>query len=181
MKHRSIAVPLVLVTLALATACGDDAPAGRNPQYVAAETALKNGCGSRSSACHSVGGGLAEFDLSTAIASGDMRSEMVNVPSCEYSLMDRVEPGDPDNSWLMVKLTAPSVNAVGTPQNGDIIFTPSTSWSDADKCNPLIAGFGKRMPNVSPFQVEAEALAAIEAWIRAGAPGPNDPVGDAGP
>jgi hypothetical protein len=174
---------IALLTAAMAIACGDDAPPGdqRNPLYVGAETAMKNGCGSKSNSCHSVGGGKAMFDLSTAIASGDIRTAMVNIPSCEYNVMDRIEPGDPANSWVYIKLTGTSVAPTGTARDGDLMFTPNSTWTEADKCNATITGFGKRMPNVAPFQIEAEPLAAIEAWIRAGAPGPNDPLGDAGP
>lgn len=120
------------------------------------------------------------FDMEAAIASGDMRVAMVGVASCEYNLMDRVAPGDPDNSWVMVKMTMPFVTAPGSPTNGDLEFTPDATWNEADKCNPAIVGFGKRMPFVSPFEPDPAVLSAIRAWIVAGAPGPNDPPTDAG-
>lgn len=170
--------PLALLPIAMAIACGDDAPA-RNPHYVAAENAFK-GCSF--AACHASGGVgdlAAMFPFGEAIAAGDFRTALVNVPSCEYDVMDRVEPGDPDNSWLMVKLTQAYV--MDGIDAGRLIFTPDPTWSEADKCNPAIPGFGKRMPDTSPFTLADGPLNAIRTWIAVGAPGPNDPVTDAGP
>jgi hypothetical protein len=101
------------------------------------------------------------------------------VPSCEYDVMDRVAPGDPDNSWLMVKLTGDYVQ--DGLDEGMLIFTPDPSWTEADKCNPAIPGFGSRMPDAAPFTLAAGPLSAIRTWIEVGAPGPNDATSDAGP
>lgn len=166
-------------------ACGDDAAAGpRNPHYVAAEAALKQGCFASSADCHGKGGGLSGLDLGAAIATGDIRGALVNVPACEYDLMDLVEPGDPDASWLMEKLTGDFVSLQDadppTANHGDLLFTPDPSWDPSRKCTQAIRGFGQRMPQVAPFQASAKTIADIRTWIEKGAPGPNDPASDAG-
>lgn len=179
MKHmkQTVAAGLVLGSLGLVGCTGDD-EAPRNTHYVAAETALKQSCGSSLNVCHGLGGGLAGFDIGAAIASGDMRSAMVGQPACEYNLMNRVEPGMPDESWMMVKITGHIVSeADANPPAtayGDLIFTPDPSWNESMKCNSSIRGFGQRMPQVAPFEIEAEPLAAIRNWIEMGAPGPHD-------
>lgn len=190
MKHLTTSVLVGLTGLTLGSAalsgCGDDAAPGdtRNPQYVAAETAIKQGCFANNANCHGGTGGLAGLNLGAAITAGDMRTALVNVPSCEYSLMDLVEPGDPDNSWLIVKVTAPFV-AMGdanppATQVGDLIFTPDSTWNESMKCNQQIRGFGQRMPQVAPFDIEDDHLDALRTWIEVGAPGPNDTLSDAG-
>ncbi len=186
MKHLTASVWVGLTFGALASGCGgDDAPGDtRNPHYVAAENALKTGCFASNANCHGGTGGLAGLNLGAAIAAGDVRTALVNVPACEYSVMDLVEPGDPANSWLIVKVTGDIVSMEeATPPTafyGDLVFTPSSSWNESMKCNQTIRGFGQRMPQVAPFEIQAAHLAALETWIEMGAPGPNDPVGDAG-
>lgn len=178
---QTLLVGLISTFAAVSTGCGGDeaAPADtRNPYYVAAERAFR-GC--TFGECHAAGGVgdlASRMPLGEAIAAGDFRAALVNVPACEYGVMDRVEPGDPDNSWIMVKLTANYV--MSGAEEGRLIFTPDPSWSEADKCNQAIPGFGNRMPDTAPFMLAAGPLNDIRTWIQMGAPGPNDPVSDAG-
>jgi hypothetical protein len=65
---------------------------------------------------------------------------LVNQPASENSTLDRVEPGDPQRSYLILKL------------RGD----PSIS--------------GARMPFDGPPYLRPEQIEGIAAWIRAGAP-----------
>ena len=65
---------------------------------------------------------------------------LVNHPATENSTLDRVEPGAPERSYLILKL------------RGD----PSIS--------------GERMPQDGPPYLSDEQIDAIAAWIRAGAP-----------
>jgi len=183
MKHNMRWIGLGLAVASSLVGCGEDEKP-RNTHYVAAEKALQQGCFASNVACHGKGGGTAMLDLGAAIASGDFRSALVGVPACEYDVMDRVVPGDTANSWLMVKLTAPFVSVADAQPpaslHGDLIFTPDASWDESRKCNPGIRGFGQRMPQVAPFEVDDEVLDALQTWIEVGAPGPNDPEFDAG-
>ena len=67
-------------------------------------------------------------------------SLLVNHPATENNTLDRVEPGAPERSYLILKL------------RGD----PSIS--------------GDRMPQDGPPYLSNEQIDAIAAWIRAGAP-----------
>jgi hypothetical protein len=65
---------------------------------------------------------------------------LVNHPATENSTLDRVEPGDPERSYLILKLRGdPSISGVRMPYDGP--------------------------PYLSPQQIEG-----IAAWIREGAP-----------
>jgi hypothetical protein len=94
--------------------------------------------------CHGLGssGGLSGLhDCSTAHAN------LVNVPGFEIPSMDRVEPGDPGNSWLMHKLDG------------------TQDWFTA-QCS---GGFcGGQMPLGGPFLSAAERE-AVRVWITDGA------------
>ncbi len=170
------------------SACGDVLGGGdeekRNKHYVAAEEAFEKGCGSASNDCHAKGGDgddFASFSLTDALAAGDIRSAMVNVPSCEYDLMGRIEPGDPGNSWIMVKITAPFVDDDMTAREyGNLIFEPDPSWSAEGRCASDVTGFGKRMPSVGGFEMPERFRTAVRTWIEQGAPGPNGELSAAG-
>lgn len=68
-------------------------------------------------------------------------AQLVNMPSSQEPGLMRVKPGDPANSYLLIKLRALSSNTYGTTQM------------------PL---------NLTPL--DEETLQAIEAWIARGAP-----------
>ncbi len=112
-----------------------------------------------------------------------LRDVLVDRPSCEYDPMPLVTPGDPDRSWLMLKLDGPH-----TPDRA-ITFTPDESWDPgierrpdgtypASIC-PLVSrgeitfgalmpqGSGTEAPVLTPVQ-----LATFRGWILTGAPGP---------
>ena len=95
-------------------------------------------CGS----CHGGSGGLTGLgDCDTAHAN------LVNVPSTELLGMDRVEPGDPVDSWLMHKLDG------------------TQGWFTAD-CEFDFCG--SQMPLVPPL-LTTETRDAIRQWITDGA------------
>ena len=74
-------------------------------------------------------------------------ASLVNVPSTQLATLDRVEPGDPDASWLVFKLD-------GT-QNG---FDAQCAGGSC----------GGRMPLNRP-QLSAAVRDAIRTWIAGGA------------
>jgi polyvinyl alcohol dehydrogenase (cytochrome) len=101
-----------------------------------------NVIGPRCAGCHGGSGGLSGLD---GCLTG--YSVMAGVPSTALPSMKRVEPGDPDRSWLMVKLD-------GTQDRFDA------------QC---AGGFcGSAMPPGAVL-LAPEQRAAIRAWIRDGA------------
>ncbi len=86
--------------------------------------------------CHAASTGQQGLVLEPSVS----YSLLVNHPATENSTLDRVEPGDPERSYLIRKL------------RGD----------------PDISGV--RMPQDGPPYLSSEQIAGIAAWIQAGAP-----------
>lgn len=88
--------------------------------------------------------------------------------------MARVQPSDPEHSWLMVKLTA-DFRPADDPYPYYIRFEPEPGWDSSQRAcrdqtedgTPL---FGQRMPLTAPNMLPAPELATVRAWIEAGAP-----------
>ncbi|HEX7481127.1 MAG TPA: hypothetical protein VF331_25210 [Polyangiales bacterium] len=164
----------VATTLALAgcssssSTANNDAGTG-TPDYASVSAILggreQPGIGAcAASSCH--GGDQAGHGGMNFKTAKDLRALLVNVPACENSSLMRVKPGDPDHSWLWIKLTAPIHNTI----DGQLTYsgTPST-------CSGVSTGFGTRMPQVyGTFDKLSDAqLALVKGWIEAGAPGPK--------
>lgn len=105
----------------------------------------------------------------------NFRDQLVNVPSCEYDRMMRIEPGNPEKSWLMVKLAS---DVYETPErSGWIKFTPEPGWIPSDDLcafesetgTPL---FGMRMPLTVPNKLTEDEIESFRLWIQLGAPAP---------
>jgi hypothetical protein len=137
------------------------------------------------SACHGgprAGAGNLNFQ---SVVDGTMtlRDVLVDQPSCEYDLMPLVTEGDPDQSWLWLKLAGPHT------ADRAITFTPDPGWDPgivrradgtypASIC-PLVSrgeitfgvlmpqGSGTEAPVLTPVQLET-----FRGWILTGAPGP---------
>jgi hypothetical protein len=88
------------------------------------------------SGCHAASAASAGLVLEPSVSYG----LLVSHPSTENGSLNRVEPGDPDRSYIILKL------------RGD----------------PSIVG--ERMPRDGPPYLSDEQIAGIAAWIRAGAP-----------
>jgi hypothetical protein len=105
---------------------------------------------------------------------GDFAAALVSVTACEYDRMARVEPFDPDNSWLWVKLTADFRDPEDPVLPFYIHFEPEPGWDPdvrgcpdrADDGTPL---FGQRMPLTAPNMLPEDELAVIREWIARGA------------
>jgi len=136
---RSLALPLVL----LLAACGSvksptepEEPGGGGTPLTFSQiqaqiftpNCVKSGCHDAATAS---GGQI--------LAAGRAYNQIVNVPSTESSL-DRIEPGDPERSYMVKKL------------RGDPDIT------------------GDRMPLDQPGGLSQEQIDGIIAWVRAGAP-----------
>lgn len=86
--------------------------------------------------CHAASTGQQGLVLERGVSYG----LLVNHPATENSTMDRVEPGSPERSYLILKL------------RGDPSIT------------------GDRMPRDGPPYLSSGQIEGIAAWIRAGAP-----------
>jgi len=170
----------------LSAACADEPAAGRPPSaaedagpekdvgneavgsYARVQAIFARSCAYER--CHS--GAIIGGALNLARGS-DYAAALIGVPACEYERMARVEPGDPERSWLMVKLTA-AVRPASDAYADYILFEPATNWDgtrrgcpdQTDDGTPL---FGQRMPLTAPNMLPEEDLDAIRAWIAAGA------------
>lgn len=84
----------------------------------------------------------------------EVYGELVNVDGSNALGMFRVDPGDPENSWLMVKL------------DGDM---------SCPQAQPFCAGScGQRMPRgAGAMPLPDSELDIIRSWIANGAPSPN--------
>ena len=103
----------------------------------------------------------------------DYASQLVSIPACEYERMARVEPFEPEQSWLWVKLTA-DFRDRDDPLPFYIHFEPEPGWDPdvrgcrdrADDGTPL---FGQRMPLTAPNMLPEAELELIREWIARGA------------
>ena len=121
--------------------------------------------------CHGFMVANAQMDLTMQAG---FRAALVGVPACEYDRMQRVAPGDPEHSWIMIKLDGP----VRFRQYANFIdFTPDADWHAS---TPACTGqfddgspwFGTRMPPADTTQPPSpQEIATIREWIEAGAPG----------
>jgi hypothetical protein len=187
-----------LIVPALLAGCGDDSgPAGPQdsgfdahqapiePVYAEIERMFNRSC--VFSACH--GGsasGVGAMNFQPLLdAERPLTEALVDVPACQYHLMPRVDPGNPDNSWLWIKLDPERMD----PSTGEIVFEPDPSFDgsepnphhDSPNCPLGPDDFGHNMPYApgSPSPMRANELEAVRQWIELGAPGPDVEV-DAG-
>lgn len=162
---RAAAVCSTLALLAASAGCGDEEPPpAPAPTYEDVDVVLTRSC-TFSNACHGgTGSGKANLNFMTA---ADKTTVLNGIAACQYDLMPRVDPGDPENSWLMVKID-------GTyDEMGDITFTPEAGWAPppSSECE----GFGTLMPQSlsMPTALPMDEVEMIREWIRIGAPGPT--------
>ena len=153
-----------------AGAVDDAADAGANGAalYPRVQAILARSCAYQR--CHA--GPLIGGALSLARGS-DYAAALVSVPACEYERMARVEPFDPERSWLMVKLTA-DFRAPDDPLPFYIHFEPDSDWDPEGRgCRDRAADgtplFGQRMPLTAPNMLPQQDLDVLSAWIAAGA------------
>ncbi len=187
---RSLRLLLALVSASL-VACGPgptpepvdaDTDANVDTSHAAVLAIMTTTC--VFSSCHGgprTGASMLNFQpaVDGTMTLGDI---LVDQPSCEYSAMPLVTAGNPDQSWLMLKLDGPHMGRA-------ITFTPDASWDPgivrgptgtypASIC-PLVSrgeitfgelmpqGSGPTAPVLTPLQLQT-----IRGWILSGAPGP---------
>ena len=167
----------------LALACGDE-PISLEPTYANVERVVRRSC-ALSSSCHGGSGrGEARLNFQAALRAREpITSVLVGIRACEYDLMPIVDPGNPDNSWLMVKLDGPHNG------DGEIQIDPDPEWNTGlepkedgllprSTCPLTTDGalsFGLLMPRslTRPFPLERGEIEMFREWIRLGAPGPD--------
>ncbi|AKF10658.1 hypothetical protein [Sandaracinus amylolyticus] len=120
--------------------------------------------------CHGgAGDGAGGLNFEAAERAGQSYDEiLVNQPACQYDAMDLVEPNDPENSWLYVKMAGPH-------DGPDIDFTPEDGWTfdPGTSCRGTSPGdFGQLMPQGVTMPTADAAI--VRAWIENGAPGPTE-------
>ena len=136
--------------------------------YAEVEAILARSCAYQR--CHAapvLGGGLSFGP------GADFYANLVGVPACEYERMRRVEPGHPEESWLMVKLTAPA-RPLDDPYATYIEFEPAPDWDPGERACPDQTDegeplFGQRMPATAPNMLSETEIALIRTLIADGA------------
>jgi hypothetical protein len=186
----TIALFVSLVVMSLFSGCADgtevidEVPDPFEPTYEHVEFVIRRSC-SFSSSCHGGRGrGEARLNFAAVTNVGEPVTDLLNgVLSCEYDRMPRIDPGNPDNSWLWIKLTAE------TDDEGFILFEPDDDWEhgleededgllERSTC-PLteegVLSFGLSMPRnlEEPAPLADEEIEMIRQWIVLGAPGPD--------
>ena len=170
------------LVLAGLVACGDPAPL--EPTYENVRMVVERSCGTDSRSCHGGVRGNAQLNFRLVLDEGrPITDALVDVPSCEYDLYDRVEPGDPERSWLFIKLSG------AHDDEGNLEFTPDPTWDPGierrtdgtfppSEC-PLVEDgeltFGQVMPENrgNPRPLRSREIQLFRDWILAGAPGPT--------
>jgi hypothetical protein len=170
-------LPWTAIALALSAAVGACAAESRAKSgdgavlYAEVDAIITRSCARQ--VCHGFMVANAQMDL---MMPAGFRAALVDVPACEYDRMARVKPGDPEHSWIMIKLDGP----VRFRQYADFIdFKPDPDWhASIPACTGQFddgsAWFGTRMPPADTSQPpSAQEIETIRAWIEAGAPGPE--------
>ncbi|MEM9069677.1 MAG: hypothetical protein AAGE52_14290 [Myxococcota bacterium] len=174
---------IALLMCVYVVGCGDDAPP-LEPTYANVEFVIQRSCGTASDSCHGGDRGNANLNFEDLLNDGEpFTNALVGVESCEYSFLNRIEPGDPERSWLFIKLTA----AHG--RDGQIEFTPDPAWDPGieprddgtfppSECPRVTRGelnFGLLMPQnpANPQMLPSSEIRLFRDWILAGAPGPE--------
>jgi len=115
------------------------------------------------SSCHTDKIKKAQLVLDTTVT--DLRATLVGKAACEAPNLKLVDATGGDaglaKSWLWIKLAA----------TGEMI-PPDPSWGTPGSCGQMGAmDYGVRMPYGGGMWEDTK-LAAVKAWICAGAPGP---------
>jgi hypothetical protein len=108
------------------------------------------------SSCHN-SSGMASLDLDVP----DIATALVNVPACQAEGFSRVTPGNPNMSWLWIKLVGP-FDADGNVQNAATPKAcPDTPMGTLGGAMPWTGGASIPLPDEQLFQ--------ICTWIEDGA------------
>lgn len=184
-----ILTPILLLSLGLAAACGDDETstgAGGSAGCVDYASVNVNACNGGpcsfandvvpvfqgacaiSSSCHLSGGsptgeglglGPSNSMTPTQMEIDAIHASLVSVTAVRSSL-NLVEPGDPGKSWLLAK--------IDYADEMDSDARPKFSACAALACEGSAEGCGKSMPEIGPL-LDEDRASKIRAWIADGA------------
>ena len=176
---------LILVST-LALACTEETTPPPAATYEAVEEIIVGRCATNAASCHGgEGEGSGRLNFGRLLAAGAPLTDAMNgVEACQYSQWSLVEPGNPEESWLMVKLVHEF------DADGNIVgFTADPSWDPGiapdesgsyppSSCPLTVSGeisFGSNMPQIrgNPMPLNDEEIDVVRRWILAGAPGPS--------
>lgn len=186
MPPRFARLSLLLPALAIASCGSTPPPADAGPDagpplpgtYENVAMIFTSSCAFAS--CHGgAGAGASMLNLQASIAAGTLVEDLVAQPSCQYSAMPLVTAGDPEQSWLYLKVA-------GAHTGTNLDFTPDPSWDPgltpdamgnypASVCPLVQRGdlvFGTMMPQ-GTMGLDGSRAETIRLWIAAGAPGPT--------
>jgi hypothetical protein len=102
------------------------------------------------SGCHSGAAPVGGLSFAETLSSASIVSQLVDVPSNAGGAFARVVPGQPEQSWLYLKVSdmAKSAGCTGN-------------------CN------AQSMPPTGRVELSSDQLSALSAWIQSGAPAPT--------
>ncbi len=120
---------------------------GPPPPYAEVQAIFSRSC-TVGMSCHGTAGVHGDLDLSPGLSF----AALVRQPSVLLPRVQRVNPGDPDGSWLIVKIEG--------------------TMSRYRECQQMPDACGTRMPMVGGAALSPEDLSTLRRWIAGGAPGP---------
>lgn len=130
------------------------------------------------SGCHSGNAGKGGFtfrrspldpnQVYRALVEGPTNGVTGPIQACEYRPLRRVEPGDPERSWLYIKL------AHEADSRNDIKVQAAEDWDPEESpCSDTFPGSLMPYADGEPVvPLEPEELRMVAEWILDGAPGP---------
>jgi len=151
---RRLAATLGL--LVAVSACGDDASDGSVGPGTHEQVATILGVGGNAtscsiSSCHGTDTAEAGLELTQGV---NLHELLVGVPSCEAPSLNLVEAGDPDKSWLYLKVTGKAATKSCTPTGGNQCLTDT-------------------MPQGGTVTLTQAEQDALRKWIQDGATAPQ--------
>jgi hypothetical protein len=139
--------PRLSTLLPLLIACGSgNGDSAEDVAYTDVEALWYGEC---ALACH--GGGLGGDELLN-LEEGSSHTALVGVPSEQLPSMNRVEPGEPEQSYLWHKLNGTHLNAGGTGE------PMPKAWS-----------FSEGSGTIDHYPLDTADLELVETWILQGA------------
>jgi hypothetical protein len=101
-QARKLEALFTVGCVTLTSCASTDAETATAAQYTQVAQIIERSCAKQT--CH----GELSMNAHLNFMQPDVWQVLVGVPACEYSKMQRVEPGAPDRSWLMMKLAGPA-------------------------------------------------------------------------
>lgn len=147
-------------------AARDAGPQGEAATYEDVLSIVETSC-TFNGTCH---GGPGRGNGNLRYLDTDLTTVMNGIPSCAYDRMPRVDPGHPENSWLMIKLEG------ARDASGRLTFEADPSWTpdrSDSACGSGDFGFIMPHPDGRLAPLSASQVGQFRSWILNGAQGPS--------